>query len=69
MQEVLMEGAVTAIATEDEFVIGHGDDTPVSSLMEAYRLAATRGFTVLSDQYYDTNGDLNMIVITKDVSA
>lgn len=69
MSEIVQEGRVTAIDAGDEYIITHVESARVSELIAAYKIAADRGFTDIHTQYFDEDGDFDVIILRKGVSA
>jgi hypothetical protein len=66
---VLMEGKITALHDDenDEFVIAYDPDDFIE-LKIPYRMAAERGFNVITQQWFDTDTNLQVLVLGKDHS-
>jgi hypothetical protein len=68
MFEVVREGEITAIDSGEEFTITHSDDSLVSEMLTVFKLAHMRGYSNIYNQYYDTDGDFQVMVLRREES-
>lgn len=66
MNEIVLEGSVTAIDRGDEFLITYEFTSTPLDVAAAYREAGRRGYTLISSQYYDADSDIDVVVCVKE---